>query len=160
MRISDWSSDVCSSDLGATTRKPFGPYCRRARRLRLAISMMLSSGRVCVGGGITASQRARQNRKPNRIRAESAENAEIFVHAETRRRGEDEIGGFAALFLCELCALCANIFYLRVSAPSRGPFRKARPALVWVRRAGTCAAAWGRRGAGQDRKSTRLNSSH
>src|SRR3546814_12429693 len=53
--------------------------------------------RSCVGGGITASQRARQNRKPNRIRAESAENAEIFVHAETRRRGEDEIGGFAAL---------------------------------------------------------------
>src|SRR3546814_18967772 len=73
----------------------FRSYCRRARRLRLAISMMLSSGRVCVGRGITASQRARQNRKPNRIRAE---NAEIFVHAETRRRGEDEIGDFAALF--------------------------------------------------------------
>src|SRR3546814_12177589 len=100
--------------------------------------MMLSSGRVCVGGGITASQRARQNRKPNRIRAESAENAEIFVHAETRRRGEDEIGGFAALFLCELCALCANIFYLRVSAPSR----RSEERRVGKECVSTCRSRW------------------
>src|SRR3546814_19779696 len=74
--------------------------------------MMLSSGRVCVGRGITASQRARQNRKPNRIRAE---NAEIFVHAETRRRGEDEIGDFATLFFAQPArsARISLIFYLR-----------------------------------------------
>src|SRR3546814_11297505 len=74
--------------------------------------MMLSSGRVCVGRGITASQRARQNRKPNRIRAE---NAGIFVHAATRRRGEDAIGDFAALFSPNSArpARLSFIFYLR-----------------------------------------------
>src|SRR3546814_9182882 len=40
MRISDWSSVVCSSDLGQVLLEAFGPYCR-AQQLTLALQQAL-----------------------------------------------------------------------------------------------------------------------
>src|SRR3546814_17955290 len=46
MRISDWSSDVCSSDLAGIGEKPItrsGPYCFTVYRLEAAMISLASS---------------------------------------------------------------------------------------------------------------------
>src|SRR3546814_4498006 len=91
MRISDWSSDVCSSDL-----HHHSPDCRFVR---------LSA----------------RNAAHERIRAEAQRSQRDLVHAETRRRGEERdrrlLRPYSPLF-CGLCA-SARISSLRVSASPR-----------------------------------------
>src|SRR3546814_4069378 len=72
MRISDWSSDVCSSDLAVLgANYPGSKWYKRAYEL-------MQKHAPAAGGGQPGME----------IRAELAEAAAIFVHAEARRRGE------------------------------------------------------------------------
>src|SRR3546814_9389106 len=54
MRISDWSSDVCSSDLPSARRRAACPACAERR----------STGHGCGPGGGSAGSRARRVRSP------------------------------------------------------------------------------------------------
>src|SRR3546814_20649072 len=56
MRISDWSSDVCSSDLVPGRRRGALPGCRRRRLQRRSTSQPASRG----AAGIASSDRAFQ----------------------------------------------------------------------------------------------------
>src|SRR3546814_10868669 len=63
MRMSDWSSDVCSSELGEPTRRPAG-HDRERRGRRTAADSARDHGDVAAGAG----RRARHGRLADRFR--------------------------------------------------------------------------------------------
>src|SRR3546814_18433050 len=61
MRISDWSSDVCSSDLGLSQPYPYGAARLRARRISLFRLSAAAAGRGAARDALCA---ARADREP------------------------------------------------------------------------------------------------
>src|SRR3546814_20869012 len=54
MRISDWSSDVCSSDLTAADRRPSAGHHRHAAGLRLRVALPAAPAAVRPPSAVTA----------------------------------------------------------------------------------------------------------
>src|SRR3546814_6207284 len=85
MRISDWSSDVCSSDLFVNER-------REDRRHRHADPPWHHAGDVCPAAGDHAEHRQRHDRRADRILMVQETAACAYAFALGANRGRDARG--------------------------------------------------------------------
>src|SRR3546814_9714569 len=72
MRISDWSSDVCSSDLGASAPRP-APGCGRNARTSRYPSRRVVFARTRISTRDTAAPKCRARRAPARSEEHTSE---------------------------------------------------------------------------------------
>src|SRR3546814_13181129 len=100
MRISDWSSDVCSSDLAATAKRTVvdeptpekGFYYRSDHFSFAKLGVPMSnfgSGEDLVEGGTQAGKKASEDYEKNRYHAPGDEYDAIANRSEERRVGKE-----------------------------------------------------------------------
>src|SRR3546814_7862441 len=130
MRISDWSSDVCSSDLGPGFEEtmPVAPFCEHQDVFCAAVENIVENGAEDFVGFARAGAVGKKDARAHRFFTG------IFL-IDGQMAGMSLSGGNDEFELC-----------IRNEAAADDPSRKFRP-VAHERRT-------------EDRKSTRLNSSH
>src|SRR3546814_6030630 len=105
MRISDWSSDVCSSDLARAVREQLEqrpnlhprPRCRQRQHLELR---RLRIGRVHL---------AQRNRHRNRQRLDLADENTAFILLDRTNRSEEHTSELQSLMRISYAVFCLTL---------------------------------------------------
>src|SRR3546814_14409935 len=85
MRISDWSSDVCSSDLGACM--PWLQYLPRAKRLALGLA-----GALCCAVAVSATAQQSDSADPHPVVDVNSGAVLLMYHRFGERSEERRVG--------------------------------------------------------------------